>query len=190
MILKNMLAFCKKSKLIKIMYLGDVKYLSDGYMAAYIGNAAPDWTAKDCAIALDLSEDEQEKYALIDECKHEHEPVYRDDLEKVEKLQYSLNMDGMPAQPFMCSDRSVFFVNQERIRVFKDEYPKTYYIGGGKKTPLLYIEVEGRIIGMINPIKTNLEFMNDFVQNLSIGVKNSLEKCFCDAGGQISITDM
>lgn len=132
MILKNMLAFCKKSKLIKIMYFGDMKYLSDGFMAAYIGNAAPEWEAKDCAIALDLSEDEQEKYTLIDEYVHEHEPVHRDNLEKV----------------------------------------------------------EGRIIGMIDPIKTNLEFMNDFASNLSIGVKNSLEKRFCDAGAQISITDM
>jgi hypothetical protein len=186
-----MLSLCKKEKNIKIEYFGEQKFLSNGHAAAYIGECAPEWTAEDCVIALDLDEETRDKFDISEEHTRANEELIPDDFTKVEKLVYSLNVLGVPLQPFTLNGK-VFFVDMELMRVFRDEENKRFYygeIGKKRKKPKLIIESNGIIVGIIEVEIINIDTMEEFTKELRAGVQRAKEECFNVYGGQISIEE-
>ena len=189
MMLKKMLALCKKASNITVTYFGEHKFLSNNKMMAYIGEEAKEWTSKDCAIALELGENADEKCVMVDELTGHRPPINVSELKQVEELRYPLSMDGTVIQPFMLPDRRVFFVDTARLKVFENEHPKQYYFMVLDGNPQLVIARNTFPIGVIAPTNVNLDTMLHFAQELNTGVEVSSKTAFCDAGGQISIKD-
>lgn len=193
MMLKKMLAFCKKAKNISIIFFGEQKFLSDGKMAAFIGEEAEEWKSKDCSIFLELGEAADEQYKLKDGQINENPEINVTDMQRVEELKYSLNMDGTVLKPFMLPDRKIFFVDMARMKVFENEHPKSYFcdkVSENNKYPALVIARNTFPIGYVYPMKINLDTMKHFAQELNIGVEASAKTGFCDAGGQLTIEDV
>lgn len=62
MLLIKMQKACKKSKAIQLIKYGPQTFLTNGYVAAYIGAEAPGWNENDIAISIGLNEDQRNNY--------------------------------------------------------------------------------------------------------------------------------
>lgn len=186
MYLKSMLKFCKKAKVIKIEYHGNQKFLTDDEMKIYLFGAAAKWNSKDFAIMLELDDDTIEKFTIEDNTADKYNAFEVAEMQSVEKLIYSMNICGIPYQPFMLPDDKIFLVDMTRLSVFKDFYPKQYFYQSGE----LIIAKDNLVIGTISPTSTNLDTMKNFTSQLHKGITNSAAAGFFDAGGQMMITDI
>lgn len=186
MYLKSMLKFCKKARTIKIEYHGNQKFLTDDEMKIYLFGAAAKWNSKDFAIMLELDDDTIEKFTIEDGTTGEHYAFEVAEMQNAEKLMYSVNICGIPYQPFILPDDKIFFVDMTRLAVFKDIHPKQYFYKSGD----LVIAKDNTVIGAISPTSTNLNTMKNFTSQLHRGITNSEVANFFDAGGQMMITDM
>lgn len=186
MYLKSMLKFCKKARTIKIEYHGNQKFLTDDEMKIYLFGAAAKWNSKDFAIMLELDDDTFEKFTIEDREPGEYNAFEVAEMQAVEKLICSVNICGIPYQPFMLPDDRIFFVDMTRLAVFKDIHPKQYFYKSGD----LVIAKDHLVIGTISPTSTNLNTMKNFISQLHKGITNSAAASFFDAGGQMMITDM
>lgn len=185
--LKEMLKHCAKKKTIFVEMYGGDKFLSDGNMMAYVGNVAPNWTDEDCAVALELTEEDRQKYTMgyIDDYE---EIEYKNHL-KCERLRYSVNIDSLPLQPFILNSGEVIFADMVQLRVFRDVYPKTYYFDPSKILPKIYIVVNETVIGAVRPVKIQYETMKFFCENLIAGVKKSAKSGLFGEEEQLSLFD-
>lgn len=186
MILKEMLNLCKKKNTIIVEYYGERKFLSDGTTMMFIGNIAPDWTDEDCAVYLELTDEEKECYTMEysddkDTCELETKGCIEAD-----KLRFSLNADGMPMQPFRLTTGEVIFCDMQKLRIFRDECPKMYYFKDGL-VPKLYISVEQKIIGAVTPQRIDYNVMKDFCSSMLDGVRKSDERELLCANTQMSL---
>lgn len=188
--LKEMLKRCQKQKKIIVEYWGEQKFLSDGLMMAYIGDVAPFWTCEDCAVALELTDDDREAYDMEDRKKENaYEGIDYTKCEKVSALRYSINIDSTPVQPFMLESGEVVFINMQQMRVFRDEYPKAYYFDADNIIPKVYIVVNEKVIGAITPLRVELQKMKEFCTELSDGIKKSAKRGLFGMEEQISLFD-
>lgn len=185
MILKSMLKFCTKKRRIEIFFAGNYKYLSDGDMCIYIGDIAPTWDCNDCATALELSDEQLGNFELLDGEPHDNEAFEVEELQKAEMLRYSVNCDGLPLQPFLLPDNKIFFVDLNRMAVFKDVGIKQYYLGYYNDQCALYVATGDFVVGAIAAEKMNLDIMQHFAHQLGRGVNTSVETHFLDVGGQM-----
>lgn len=192
MILKKMLQLCKKSKMIEIKYVGTQKFLSCGYVAMNISGIAPEWDTQDCAIALELDEDILDSYSLVqgDVENGVNNVVMQTDLLPAERLKYSLNVEGMPLQPFKLANGNIVFINMEYLAVFKGEENKTYKFHARNELPMLHVFSEGMLIGIVSPLKMDMVEMYRFAKTLMECTRASAENRFLDKGGQVSLEDM
>ena len=111
-----------------------------------------------------------------------------DDIIKLEKSRYSVNIDGIPYQPFILPDKRLFFVDMEKLRVFKDEGIKNYGFFELSEHPYLIVMIDNRIIGAVAAARLNLDTIYNFACGFYEGCKKSKETDFCDGGGQMSLT--
>lgn len=192
--LKYMLSLCKKSKCIGIKYFGKQKFLTDGHAGLCMDICAPDWTAEDCAIAIELDEETKDKFqihhSLPTECDN---AIDIEDFEGAKRLIYSLNISGVPSQPFILDNGCIFFVDLGLLRTFSDENNKEYYYGrlpGDKQTPALLVAVNDCIIGFVTVELIDAEIMKNFASQLLAGSQRAEEKRFNIYGGQVSMDDM
>ncbi|NDO20189.1 hypothetical protein FMM68_11080 [Lachnospiraceae bacterium MD329] len=186
MYLKSMLKFCKKARVIRIEYHGNQKFLTDGEMRIYLYGAAAKWNSNDFAIMLELDDDTIEKFTIEDNTADKHNAFEVAEMQSVEKLICSLNICGIPYQPFMLPDDTIFLVDMTRLSVFKDFHAKQYFYKSGS----LVIAKDNLVIGTIYPTSVNLDTMKNFTSQLHKGITNSAAAGFFDAGGQMMITDM
>lgn len=186
MYLKSMLKFCKKERVIRIEYHGKQKFLTDDEMKICLFGAAAKWNSKDFAIMLELDDETIEKFTIEDSEPGEYNAFEVAEMKSVEKLIYSVNICGVPYQPFMLPDDRIFLVDMTRLAVFKDIYPKEYFYQSGD-----LIIAKGRlVVGTIAPDSTNLNTMKNFTGLLHKGITKSEASNFFDAGGQVMITEM
>ncbi|MCC8160093.1 MAG: hypothetical protein LIO53_02035 [Oscillospiraceae bacterium] len=184
--LQEMLKRCKKSKVVRIEFLGGYKYLSNGFVSACIENSAPKWTVDDCIIAIGVTEEEKEKYLITEEEKDNGKSFDRDALTQIQRMQYSLNVCGTSLQPFILPDDRVMFINMDLLAVFEKECGKQY-LCDMKQPEKLYIASNGFVIGIVMPKELNLGSMEIFISELHKGIKTSKFEGYFDSGGQIDI---
>ncbi|MCD8391547.1 MAG: hypothetical protein LUD03_06895 [Firmicutes bacterium] len=184
--LKGMIGNCKKRKHIEILFYNEVKFLSDGRSAMCIERIAPDWGIRDIFTAMDLTEDAQEGFFTRN--SETSENVNPDELVRLTRLMYSLNINGEPLQPFLFPDGRVIFVDLELMRVFRDEGNKEYFCKPND-VPLIFIRADGGLIGTVFPTQVNLESVRMFLGQLAKGVDAAAEAGFLDAGGQVEIAE-
>lgn len=189
MILKDMLKRCKKNKLISIEYYGNSKFLSDGIMFACIDSIAPDWDAKDCAVALELSDDELEGFVL-----NTGEPVDFLEFEipgaeyYLERLRYSVNVDGVKMYAYILPDKRIVFCDAEKLDVFKDLRIRQLFLGKLGNTYAAYVVVNNKVVGVVPLNRIDGEIMAEFASVLYTGIKNNEKKeFFMFANTQVSL---
>ncbi len=190
MILKKMLAICKKNRTVCIDRCGSQMFLDGGCCGADITKVAPDWTPEDCRIALEIDPEEFENWYTHDarEDGDDKGELDMNSYEDLERLRYSLNMDGMSVQPFRTSDGNAIFVNMEYLSPFKDEGLKTYKFN--PETKSVYICRDSWCIGIVMPLMLDLKTMKDFASQLFNASANSLKRGLLDSGGQVSFDDL
>ena len=171
--LKEMLQSCKKKKTIIIEYYGEQKFLSDGTTMAYIGMVAPEWTDEDCAVCLELTEEDREGYSMQYYDKEDAwDGIITDRFITAEKLRFSLNLDGVPVLPFKLKSGEIVFCDMTKLRIFKEEHPKVYYFSK-ERGPRMYIAVNEVVIGAVAPLRIGYDCMKDFCKELADGVSAS-----------------
>ena len=166
MILKKLIAMCKKHKIISMFEDSDskLKWLSAGYIAVCLGGdctLSPD----DILFFLEVPEENKEKYFV--EYEKEKDLPDPDKAETVERLQYSLNMNRDTLQPF-ATQQGILFVRMKILDIFADSkeeliYKFTYW----NKTPVLLVMEYNNLIGIIPPVKQDYEKLIEFVDALS-----------------------
>lgn len=185
--LKEMLQSCKKNKTIIIEYYGEQKFLSDGTTMAYIGDAAPEWTDEDCAVCLELTDEDRENYTMLcverGDC---YDEIITDRFISAEKLRFSLNLDGLPVQPFRIESGEVVFCDMTKLRIFKEEHPKIYYFSK-ERGMKMYISVNETVIGAVPLLRVRYESMKDFSKKLADGVTASEKVGLLCENEQISL---
>ncbi len=187
MMLKEMLKSCKKNKTIIIDYFGEQKFLSDGYTMICMDAVAPEWTDEDCAVYLELSEEDRESYVMKNiDIIDEKTKLRIKEYISAEKLRFSLNLDGLPVQPFKLQGGELVFCDMTKLRIFKNEHPKVYYFSDERK-PKMYISVNGVVIGSVTPLKVSYDTMKDFCRELFQGVTKSEERGLLCENEQMSL---
>jgi hypothetical protein len=185
----KMLKACKDAKKIDVNYYGEQKFLSNGYAAADITLIAPDWEVSDFATSMGLDAEDLEIYSTHNGEKGEREEIDVCELPWVERMRYSLNIEGVTVQPFMLSDGRILWVDMDWLAIFKDESDKRYKFGMQNGAPVLYVCVNGMLIGIIGAVRINLECVGGFTRALSEGITKSYESGFLDSGGQMTLMD-
>lgn len=185
--LKEMLKSCKKKKFISVEFFGKQKFLSDGDTMICMDSIAPEWTDEDCAVYLELSEEDKEGYTmLLDDVVDEDTKLDASKYIPAEKLRFSLNMDGLPVQPFRLVSGQLVFCDMTKLRIFKGEHPKIYYFSGGT-VPRMYISVNQVIIGATSPLRISYDTMKGFCRELFDGVVKSEESGLLCENEQMSL---
>lgn len=189
MILTKMQKMCKKAKVIQIIKFGNMDFLSNGYMAAYIGAEAPGWEESDIAISLGLSEDVRNAYIKHREVK-EREAIDVDSMMPAIKMEYTLRRGTQSLRPFKTEDGKVFFVDEDRLKVFESADADTFYIGSVDKTrpPCLFLTVQDFPVGIISPEMIAEGDVRCFAEELAAGLELS-EKDGFFVVGQMSIEE-
>lgn len=87
--------------------------------------------------------------------------------ETVQRLTYSLNMNGEPLQPF-ATQNGILFVRMKALAIFADSkeeliYKFTYW----NETPVLLVMEYNNLIGIVPPVKQDYEKLIEFVDALS-----------------------
>lgn len=193
MIMKKMLQLCNRAKEIAILYCGCQKLLSNGYVAADITKIAPDWDIDDIIIALDIPEEKAESYKQIEkrigETPHDR-LIEVSDFEQLERLSYSININGVSYQPFRLSDHRLIVADLELLSIFKDEGIKTYRFGYiDKEQPIIFVCCDSVCIGLVAPSRIDLSHLKSFADTISDAADNSINVGFMDAGGQMELQD-
>ena len=182
-----MLKSCKKEKFIDVQFYGKQKFLSDGDTKICMDFIAPEWTDVDCAVYLELSEEDKEAYTMLfDDTIDEDTKIDVSKCVRAEKLRFSLNMDGLPVQPFRLDTGELVFCDMTKLRIFKGEHPKVYHFSGGT-VPRMYISVNEVVIGAVTPLKISYETMKAFCKELFNGVVKSEEAGLLCENEQMSL---
>lgn len=193
MVLKKMLQLCNREKEIAILYCGCQKFLCNGEVAADITRIAPGWDIADIIIALDVPEDKVEGYRQIEKRigTTPHDLLIEvSDFEQLERLSYSININGISYQPFRLSDRRLIVADLELLSIFKDEGIKTYRFGYiEKEKPFIFVCCDSVCIGLVIPSKIDLSHLKSFADTISDAADNSIKVGFMDAGGQMELQD-
>lgn len=165
MILKKLIAMCKKHKIISMFEDSDsgLKWLSAGRVAVCLGGDCA-LTPDDILFFLEVPEESRDKYYVTYEENKSLPTIHT--AETVERLTYSLNMNGEPLQPFATS-RGILFVNMKSLAIFADskeelKYRFTYW----NETPVLLVMKYCDLIGIIPPVKQDYEKLLEFTHNL------------------------
>ena len=188
MILSKMLKQCKKNKHIQIITYGEHEYLSSGKVAGYIDADVEEWTAEDCAAAIGIPADVRDMYIYA--------PIYYPELTNLTyaaPMSFYVGSDtGTIMYPFRLTDERVFFVDMELLKIFDEVKDKHYYFKEAQsedETGLLVIMSGTFAVGVIPPMRVNLNGMSAFAADLLTGLNASEEAEFLDAGGQMEIRD-
>lgn len=193
MVLKKMLQLCNREKEIVILYCGCQKFLCNGAVAADITRVAPEWDITDIIIALDVPEDKVEGYKQIEK-RIDNTPtdlfIEVNDFEQLERLSYSININGVSYQPFRLPDRRLIVADLELLSIFKDEGIKTYRFGYiEKEQPTIFVCCDSSCIGLVAPSKIDLSHLKSFADTISAAAESSIKVGFMDAGGQMELQD-
>ena len=186
MILTKMLKQCKKNKHIQIIRYGDYDYLSDGSVAGCIDADVEDWTAEDCAAAIGIGDDERDKYIF---------PPRKlsriTEFENAVPMEFSIELpSGTVIQPFMLSDKRIFFVQSEMLNIFDNINDKQYFLSNSSVIHDTLFVMKGMFpIGLLKPMRVNLNKLSTYAAVLLTGLNASEEAAFFDAGGQMEITE-
>lgn len=186
MVLKNMIALCKKSNTITMF--GDKqngKWLTDGYTCAYLGDDC-ELTKEDILYIMELDEDKKECMRLTDMPMPEMLiKGINGTIEKIERCRFTINCDGMALQPFATS-KGALFLDTKLMQIFKDVNGKEYYFDDN----MVFVRANGETIGVIAPCRTDLETMYNFSSNLTELVWKAKNNEFFDSGyHQYSVLD-
>ena len=185
--LKEMLKSCKKEKYIGVQFYGKQKFLSDGDTKICMDSIAPEWTDVDCAVYLELGEEDKESYTMFyDDVIDEDTKIDVSKCIMAEKLRFSLNMDGLPVQPFKLDTGEIVFCDMTKLRIFIGEHPKRYHFSKGKRERM-YITVNEVVIGSVIPLRISYETMKDFCRELFNGVVKSEEAGLLCENEQMSL---
>ena len=180
---------CKKEKTIRVEYFGEQKFLSNGSAAADITLIAPDWEVSDFATSLGLDADMLDGYSTHNGEAHEREEIDIYELPWIERMRYSLNIEGRTVQPFLLSDGRILWVDMDWLAIFKDEKNKKYKFGMLNNAPALYVCADGMLIGTIAALDVDLCCVGGFTKVLLDGINKSCESGFLDRGGQMTLLD-
>lgn len=193
MVLKKMLQLCNREKEIAILYCGCQKFLCNGEVAADITRIAPEWDIADIIIALDVPEDKAESYRQIEKRigTTPHDLFIEvSDFEQLERLSYSININGVSYQPFRLPDRRLIVADLELLSIFKDEGIKTYRFGYiEKEKPIIFVCCDSFCVGLVEPSRIDLSHLKSFTDTISDAADNSIKVGFMDAGGQMELQD-
>lgn len=164
MILKKLIAMCKKNKIISMFEDSQrgLKWLSAGSVAVCLGGDCP-FTTDDILFFLEIPEEKKTEYFI----KHERDKALPNTAaaEDVERLEYSLNIHGDPLQPFKTS-QGILFINMKLLAIFADIEEVTYKFAYWNNVPVLLVMEYSELKGIIPPMKMDYDKLLDFADEL------------------------
>lgn len=189
MIPKKLVSMCGKRKIISMFEDKEskLKWLSAGNVAACVGGDC-EITPNSILFFLGVSEENKDSYFI--KYEQEKELPNTDLAETVERLKYSLNINGDTLQPFATS-HGILFVNIKSLAIFADSKEEfTYKFTRWNKTPVLLVMEYDTLIGIIPPVTQDYEKLIDFIDKLSYNVDLADRNNFLSVDGkQVSLFD-
>ena len=190
MIINKMQKLCKKSMTIQIVKYGVQNFLTNGYVAALIDAEAPGWNEDDIAISLGLPRDKRSNYIKQREVT-ERPAIDITNMTPVIRLNYAIRYFRTMLIPFMTDNGMVFFVDEDRYKLFEDGEPDGFYLGsiGNGMDPVMVVTDCGVPIGIIAPERLNVSDIKNFASQLHRGLLLAETNGFFDTGHQMEIEE-
>lgn len=189
MIPKKLVQMCGKHKIISMFEDKEskLKWLSAGRVAACVGGDC-EITPNSILFFLGVSEESKDSYFI--QYEQEKDLPNTSLAENVERLKYSLNINGDTLQPF-ATPHGILFVNIKSLAIFADSKEElTYKFTRWNKTPVLLVMEYNSLIGIIPPVMQDYEKLIDFVDKLSYNVDLADRNNFLSLEGkQVSLFD-
>lgn len=182
MVLKKMIDICKKEKYIRVFEDSEsgVKWLSGTSIAGVMDTEAT-LGAEEILYFMDLPETAAEAIHVENEPEPLTVPAVTSSDPPLERLQYSLNCDGITLQPFV-SEKGVLFADMSRLAVFSDVDNKKYYLSKWNDTYCILIYSGVWMAGLVTPMAMNVSEMIYFSGKLHDTVRQARKNKFCCAG--------
>lgn len=190
MIINKMQKLCKKSMTIQIVKYGVQNFLTNGYVASLIDAEAPGWNEDDIAISLGLPRDKRSNYIKQREVT-ERPAIDITGMTPVMEMDYSIRYFRTMLIPFRTNSGMVFFVDEDRYKLFEDGEPDGFYLGsiGSGMDPVMVVTDGGIPIGIIAPERLNVREIKNFAATLHTGLNRAEAASFFDTGHQMEIEE-
>lgn len=190
MIINKMQKLCKKLMTIQIVKYGVQNFLTNGYVAALIDAEAPGWNEDDIAISLGLPRDKRSNYIKQREVT-ERPAIDVTGMTPVIRMDYSIRYFRTMLIPFRTNSGMVFFVDEDRYKLFEDGEPDGFYLGsiGSGMDPVMVVTDGGIPIGIIAPERLNVNELRHFAESLNVGLSLAEVNSFFDTGHQMEIEE-
>lgn len=185
--LKEMLRQCQKSKCIYVMTTDNRRYLSDGEVIADVTDITPEWELQDFRAAMELPGEKQDGFCMIEDDTF---PVLKaENMEKLQPLSYSININGVPYQPFNSS-KGILLVDRTHMTIFKEFGIKSYGLTKYNGKPFATVIVNDTVMGLICLGNIKYSTLIDFAYSLYTGLKTAMDNGIRQADEQIELEDM
>ena len=188
MSLSKMVARCKKSKHVFIYKLGDLKYLSDGYILYRLKDYSS-VCLENIFEYMDVDDDKKNDYHVaVREIDFE---TYIEDIPRQEKLKRYQKTIGIPDQAVgFSSERGMILVDDKLLDVFRPLPDYTQYYLSIESSPTILLASGNEVIGGVLPLAYDYEKLHTELRSMAEGAEKSYRNGFNCTGHQVTMGDL
>ena len=188
MSLSKMVARCKKSKHVFIYQLGDLKYLSDGYILYRLKDFSS-VCLENIFEYMDVDDDKKNDYHVaVREIDFE---TYIEDIPRQEKLKRYQKTIGIPDQAVgFSSERGMILVDDKLLDVFRPLPDYTQYYLSIESPPTILLASGNEVIGGVLPLAYDYEKLHTELRSMAEGAEKSYRNGFNCTGHQVTMGDL